>query len=57
MSDQVVKYWFYLALLSIAAAYWVGTTHILETGGSKLFQLAQLSFGRNSQGNYPSYPK
>ena len=57
MADDVVKYWFFLAFLSIAVAYYVGSTKVLETGGAQLFKLAQLSFGRNSAGNYPSYPQ
>ena len=50
------KYWFYLALVSIVVAYYVGASNLLNTIGNQTFKLAQLSFGRNSQGNYPAYP-
>ncbi|MGH9637581.1 MAG: hypothetical protein ACRD72_22330 [Candidatus Angelobacter sp.] len=51
------KYWFFLALASIFVAYYVGTVADINAIFPWLYKLANLSFGRNAQGNYPGYPK
>ncbi|WP_157067204.1 hypothetical protein [Alicyclobacillus shizuokensis] len=53
---QVFWYMFVLILVLILVAYYKGTTSDISTGGSALQKLILTLQGRNSKGNFASYP-
>jgi len=54
--DSALKYIFWLSLILIAVAYYVGTTNVIKQSGQSLGSLILVSTGRNSQGQFANYP-
>ena len=54
--DSALKYIFWLSLLLIAVAYYVGTTNLIKQSGQSLGSLILVSTGRNAQGQFANYP-
>lgn len=55
--EQSLKYIFWLSLILIAVAYYVGTTSVLGTLGQNLGSLMLTATGRTSSGTFAAYPK
>jgi len=54
--DTAIRYIFVLSLILIVVAYFAGTQKVLTTLGSTTNSLIQTATGRNSQGDFASYP-
>lgn len=54
--DKTIQYLFILALVLIVAAYYVGSTNVISTGGSVLNQLGNTYTGRTQSGAFAGYP-
>lgn len=51
-----IRYIFVISLILVIVAYFAGSTQVLSTLGSTTNTLIQTATGRNSQGQFASYP-
>jgi len=54
--DKAMFYIFVLSLILVAAAYYIGTTSVLNSIGQNVGSLILTSTGRNAQGVFSAYP-
>lgn len=54
--ERALYYIFILSLVLIVVAYYAGSTSVLQTLGQQFGSLINISTGRNSQGQFASYP-
>lgn len=59
MNDDIntaIRYIFVISIILVMVAYFAGTKNVIGTLGSTANTLILSSTGRNSQGNFASYP-
>lgn len=54
--DSAIRYIFVLSLILILVAYFAGSKQVIGSLASATGGLINTSTGRNSQGNFASYP-
>lgn len=54
--ERTLNYLFFLALALVILAYWAGANKLAQTGISGVNQLGLTFTGRNSAGQFASYP-
>ena len=54
--DSAIRYIFVISLVLIIVAYWAGSQKVLTTLGTTTTSLLNTATGRNSSGQFASYP-
>lgn len=54
--DSAIRYIFVISLVLVIVAYYIGSQNVLSTLGATTGSLLNTVTGRNSQGQFASYP-
>ena len=56
MAEDAIRYIFILSVILILVAYYLGTTNVLNSFGTQLGNIINISTGRTTSGAFAAYP-
>lgn len=56
MAEDAIRYIFILSVILILVAYYLGTVRVLDTFGTQLGNIIDISTGRTTSGQFAAYP-